>query len=168
LTDLLEGRLWLDPARADSDGDGLADGTDPAPNARRPNTARGSGAAADDGLVLAALANLWACDLPEPEIGPLRYVTGTEPLEWRGWRGIVLTVPSRDAATHAAGLGYLLLSVDAAADGGGPLAPGERRVAVRFGMPELEGLSMHGYPPTGIVLRRVAGTRWVVTRFEQP
>jgi hypothetical protein len=163
LGDLLERRLWLDPRRADSDGDGVDDSRDPVPNAAPPRP----GAPPDDagGLAVAALAALWACEPPEAR-QPVLFVAGTAPLEWRGHRGPVLTARGTPAEVAAMGLGYQLLEVDAAADAAGPLAPGERRVHVRQG--GLEGVEgAEAYPPLGIVLRRLDG-RWTVTRFEHP
>jgi hypothetical protein len=160
LSDLLERRLGLDPARADSDGDGLADGVDRAPNAqpRRPADRP------EDELLLSALAGIWACD-PSGETGVVRYVAGAPALQWRGRRGVTLTLGDTPPANTALGWNVMAIEGDSpsalVAGDNSPLAPGERRVNVRFGT----GTDRDDGPVWSVVLRRI-GERWVVSRFE--
>jgi len=166
LTDLVELRLRLDPENSDSDGDGLADDIDPAPNARihAPET--------EEEARKLALFEQFLRLTPHRELRADRtamIVWDESALEWRGRGGPTITLPPADFdefidSAGVDGIGHLTVKSWEASerslaqknvDACGPLQDSEVAYEVRM---FYGGLDAADYC---VVLRPLAG-RWYV------
>lgn len=99
-TDLLERRLRTDPARADTDGDAIADGLDPAPRGSGPAS---SGACAREAVLTAAFFaefGLSASTVPIFVVGPAEVN-----LQYEGYPGPVIYLTDEEADALQAEVG---------------------------------------------------------------
>jgi outer membrane protein assembly factor BamB len=99
-TDLLEKRLHTDPARADTDGDSLADGVDPAPRGAGPSS---GGACAREAVLTAA----FFAEFGFAEGAAPIFVEGPSEvnLQYEGYAGPVIYVTSEEAEALRAEVG---------------------------------------------------------------
>jgi hypothetical protein len=91
LPDRVERRLRTDPANADTDGDGIKDAVDPAPNARisKPQTE-------EQEIYLAVAEQFFSFYPDEIQDGLLGIALMDEALEWRGRRGPTITMTYKE------------------------------------------------------------------------
>jgi outer membrane protein assembly factor BamB len=160
LPDLVEQRLRTDPERQDSDGDGLIDSEDPAPNGA------GVPRSEEEEIVHAIFRQFFTfegtADVAEPAI-----LVGDSPLQWVGRRGptITLTAAQNDAFVEEAGLdgiGHVFIEPggqptgrDEGAVEEPPLASDERHYKLTI---HRGGLDAVGYD---VIVRKLRG-RWLI------
>jgi hypothetical protein len=164
IPDLAEKRLRLDPLRRDTDGDGLEDSIDPAPNARS-----GLEQTEDERIRMALFRQFF---LFEREVRRGLAVIDT-PLEWRGRNDftIALTQQEQEQFNEEVGFGGITrvgieaLAGDSAEEQpffglrGRPLRDNERLYSLVLLRGPLEGV---GYQ---VIVRRLVG-RWFIAELD--